>query len=34
VPFGTTRGPSVKRDPRFLDLVDEMEDLLQTRAAS
>jgi ABC-type nitrate/sulfonate/bicarbonate transport system ATPase subunit len=30
VPFGTARGPSVKRDPRFLDLVDEIEDLLHT----
>ncbi len=28
VPFGATRGPSVKRDPRFLDLRDELEDLL------
>jgi NitT/TauT family transport system ATP-binding protein len=33
VPFGTVRGPSVKRDPRFLDLVDEIEELLQTRPA-
>jgi len=31
VPFGATRGPSVKRDARFLDLVDEIEELLQTR---
>jgi len=31
VPFGTVRGLSVKRDPRFLDLVDEIEELLQTR---
>ena len=31
VPFGAVRGPTVKRDPRFLDLVDEIEDLLQTR---
>ena len=31
VPFGTVRGPNVKRDARFLDLVDEIEDLLQTR---
>ena len=30
VPFGTARGPGVKRDPRFLDLVDEIEDLLHT----
>ena len=28
VPFGTTRGPSVKRDARFLDLRDELNDLL------
>jgi len=28
VPFGTTRGPSIKRDPRFLDLRDELSDLL------
>ncbi len=31
VPFGAVRGPTVKRDARFLDLVDEIEDLLQTR---
>ena len=31
VPFGAVRGPTVKRDPRFLDLRDEIEDLLQTR---
>ncbi len=31
VPFGSARGPGVKRDPRFLDLVDEIEELLQTR---
>jgi len=30
VPFGTTRGPSIKRDPRFLDLRDELSDLLTT----
>jgi NitT/TauT family transport system ATP-binding protein len=28
VPFGTDRGPAVKRDPRFLDLRDELADLL------
>jgi NitT/TauT family transport system ATP-binding protein len=28
VPFGTHRGPLVKRDPRFLDLRDELGDLL------
>jgi len=28
VPFGTSRGPATKRDPRFLDLRDELEDLL------
>ncbi len=28
VPFGATRGPQVKRDPRFLDLRDELSDLL------
>jgi NitT/TauT family transport system ATP-binding protein len=28
VPFGRDRGPSVKRDDRFLDLRDEIEDLL------
>ncbi|MCU1352033.1 MAG: hypothetical protein JWM05_1242, partial [Acidimicrobiales bacterium] len=28
VPFGTVRGPMVKRDPRFLDLRDELGDLL------
>ena len=30
VPFGTNRGPTVKRDPRFLDLRDELADLLLT----
>ncbi len=29
IPFGDVRGPSVKRDPRFLDLVDEIEDTLR-----
>ncbi len=28
IPFGTTRGPNTKRDPRFLDLRDELSDLL------
>jgi NitT/TauT family transport system ATP-binding protein len=28
VPFGRSRGPGVKRDPRFLDLRDELEDRL------
>ncbi|MFV0524369.1 MAG: ABC transporter ATP-binding protein [Acidimicrobiales bacterium] len=28
VPFGPNRGPTIKRDARFLDLVDEIEDLL------
>ncbi|MCL4119278.1 UNVERIFIED_CONTAM: hypothetical protein GTU68_045298 [Idotea baltica] len=28
VPFGDVRGPTTKRDPRFLDLVDEIEDML------
>lgn len=28
VPFGDMRGPATKRDPRFLDLVDEIEDRL------
>jgi NitT/TauT family transport system ATP-binding protein len=28
VPFGASRGPSIKRDARFLDLRDEIEDLL------
>jgi NitT/TauT family transport system ATP-binding protein len=28
VPFGPVRGVSVKRDPRFLDLRDELSDLL------
>ncbi|MEM8621628.1 MAG: ABC transporter ATP-binding protein [Actinomycetota bacterium] len=29
IPFPDDRGPEVKRDPRFLDLVDEIEDTLQ-----
>ena len=28
VPFGTSRGPNTKRDPRFLDLRDELADLI------
>jgi NitT/TauT family transport system ATP-binding protein len=28
IPFGTSRGPAIKRDPRFLDLRDELGDLL------
>ena len=31
VPFGRDRGPKVKRDPRFLDLRDEIEHLLATQ---
>ncbi|MCU1457227.1 MAG: transporter related protein [Actinomycetia bacterium] len=31
VPFGTNRGPSVLRDPRFLDLRDEIQELLTTQ---
>ncbi|MEM9033735.1 MAG: ABC transporter ATP-binding protein [Actinomycetota bacterium] len=34
VPFGRNRGPTVKRDPRFLDLRDEIEDLLLTPSAT
>jgi len=30
VPFGTSRGPTIMRDPRFLDLRDEISDLLVT----
>ncbi|MEL7158524.1 MAG: hypothetical protein AAFN30_18275, partial [Actinomycetota bacterium] len=30
VPFGRNRGPTTKRDPRFVDLVDEVEDLVVT----
>ncbi len=33
VPFGTSRGPTIKRDPRFLDLVDEIEDMLHSAPA-
>jgi NitT/TauT family transport system ATP-binding protein len=28
IPFGPRRGPDIKRDPRFLDLRDELSDLL------
>jgi len=28
IPFGENRGPAVKRDPRFLDLRDELADLI------
>jgi NitT/TauT family transport system ATP-binding protein len=28
IPFGSSRGPAVKRDPRFLDLRDQLTDLL------
>ncbi len=34
VPFGSSRGPDVQRDARFLDLRDEIEDLLSTRPAA
>ncbi len=34
VPFGDARGPLVLRDPRFLDLRDELEDLLVRRTAA
>jgi len=30
VPFGAQRGPLVRRDPRFLDLRDEIQDHLRT----
>lgn len=33
IPFGRDRGPLVRRDPRFLDLRDEIEDLLTTTVA-
>ena len=33
VPFGRDRGPLVRRDPRFLDLRSDIEDLLLTPAA-
>jgi hypothetical protein len=32
VPFGRSRGPEVKRDERFLDLRDEVQDLLHSGA--
>jgi NitT/TauT family transport system ATP-binding protein len=31
VPFGSVRGPAIKRDDRFLDLRDEIQDLLLVR---
>ena len=34
VPFGRGRGPDIQRDPRFLDLRDEIEDLLSDRQAA
>jgi NitT/TauT family transport system ATP-binding protein len=34
VPFGASRGPDVKRDTRFLDLHDEIEDRLHTVPAA
>jgi NitT/TauT family transport system ATP-binding protein len=34
VPFGASRGPDVKRDARFLDLHDEIEDRLHTPPAA
>ncbi len=34
VPFGRDRGPTVKRDPRFLDLRDEIEHLLSVQHAA
>jgi len=33
VPFGSSRGPDVQRDPRFLDLRDEIEDQLHAAPA-
>jgi NitT/TauT family transport system ATP-binding protein len=30
VPFGRARGPEIRRDPRFLALEDEIDDLLHT----
>jgi ABC-type nitrate/sulfonate/bicarbonate transport system ATPase subunit len=32
VPFGANRGPTMMRDPRFLDLRDEIQELLTTSA--
>jgi hypothetical protein len=32
VPFGSSRGPDVKRETRFLDLRDEIQDMLVTKA--
>jgi ABC-type nitrate/sulfonate/bicarbonate transport system ATPase subunit len=34
VPFGTSRGQLVMRDPRFLDLRDEIQELLTTRSSA
>ncbi|MBX3313922.1 MAG: ABC transporter ATP-binding protein [Actinobacteria bacterium] len=34
VPFSNSRGPNTQRDPRFLDLRDEIEDLLHGRAVA
>jgi len=34
VPFGHLRGPRIQRDERFLDLRDEIEDLLHTATAA
>jgi hypothetical protein len=34
VPFGDVRGPHIQRDPRFLDLRDEIEDLLHAPSAA
>jgi len=34
VPFGDLRGPRILRDPRFLDLRDEIEDLLHPSGAA
>jgi NitT/TauT family transport system ATP-binding protein len=33
IPFGRSRGPHIKREPRFLDLRDEIQELLLTRNA-
>jgi ABC-type nitrate/sulfonate/bicarbonate transport system ATPase subunit len=31
VPFGRSRGPAIRRDPKFIALEDEIDDLLHTR---
>jgi sulfate/thiosulfate transport system ATP-binding protein len=31
VPFGRSRGPAIRRDPKFVALEDEIDDLLHTR---